>query len=193
MPHPSNLTFYLPLVLLLFAVVIGGVVLLLKADGSFFERIRCVVRQLARRWQWGIGVLVGLCAYPYWYEWRVAEAARRVAGADAEEIADAAAAMAAKMVDPEQFYSKLFVATTLFAYHNLCVWGTLVLVYGVIGSWAKGAYVQEQPDKGLPAVPDFKHTFLGLSGPVRMAVMLGFIFVESQMIAHAVDSAFKMQ
>jgi len=105
----------------------------------------------------------------------VREAAHQAASADQ---AQAAAAEAAKVVDPALVYSKFSIAIGVFCLINLLAWCALNMVLPVLADWAKGRYSTGPGAAavGLDApVVGFKRTFLSLSAEGRILVyFLGF-------------------
>lgn len=156
----------------------------------------CAIKRFFRRWSWAWLLLLGLVWYPVQFYLQVRHAAQQAGSADAFE---AASATAAKMVDPDQLYSKLSIAAGLFCFINLCAWGALCMVVSVLPNWAKGEYSQpgepnsQLTEDGLPVVPDFKHSFLLLNAWKRLLMYFLFFALEIYAAQSALEHAFRIQ
>lgn len=129
------------------------------APSSAF-RLWCTLRQLLRRWSWFLLFAAGLCLYPVQIYWQVRYAAQQVASTDQ---ATAAAAEAAKVVDPALVFSKFSIAIGVFCLVNLLAWCALNMVLPVLADWAKGRYgtLEHAQAVGLEnPVVGFKRSFL---------------------------------
>ena len=163
------------------------------AAGRLWTRLWCGVRQLLRRWNWAYLFLLGLLAYPTQIYWQARRAAEGLAG---EDRVAALAKSLAKVVDPDQVYSKMSLAVGVFCLINFLGWAALNLAIDVITNWAKGDYADAERAAavGLAApVVGFKRTFLGLEPLPRIVVYFLFFALEIYAASAAVEHAFKIQ
>lgn len=157
-----------------------------------FTQLLCWLRRLVRRGSWYFLFPVVVLAYPYFYNFLIYLELR---GIRSQDVADAAAAAAAKMVDPVQFYSKSLVAISNFCLINALGWAAL-LVVPVLVDWATGYYNKPENIEAVGLqypVMGFKRTFLSLSGAWRIGFYILVWAIELGIAAHSVDSAFRMQ
>lgn len=153
----------------------------------------CTARQLLRRWSWFLLFAAGLSLYRVQIYYQVRHAAAEAASADQ---ATAAAAEAAKIVDPALVYSKMSIAVGVFCLINLLAWCALNMVLPVLADWAKGRYAtQGNADAvGLEApVVGFKRTFLQQAGLDRIKLYFWGFALQLFAAGLGVYAAFQIQ
>lgn len=101
-----DLLFWIPLSLL---ILIALFLLLRGTQGELLTKFACFAQQVLRRWSWFYLFVGGLLLYPLQVSWQLHEAARGLL--TAQDKLDAAAQVLAKVVDPQQVYSKNFNST----------------------------------------------------------------------------------
>ncbi len=149
-----------------------------------FQRLR----QLLRRFSWLLLFVPGLALYPL-LQRAIVRAA--LDGGNTADVAQQAAAEAAKMVDWVQVYSKFSLAVGVFCLLHLLAWGALNLATPVLPDWATGRYKTPQAD--YPVAPGFKGTFLRLSDAQRLAFYFIGFGLELLAAWGSIDAAFKIQ
>jgi len=156
-------------------------------------RLTCFLRQAARRWTWGYLFIAGLLLYPVQIAW---QAHRAAAGLLGDERLTAQAAALAKVVDPDQVYSKMSLAVGVFCLVNLLGWAALNLAFDVLTNWAKGGYGDAEAAARVGManpVVGFKRSFLGLEPLPRLVVYFLFFALEIYAATAAVEHAFRIQ
>jgi hypothetical protein len=187
----TRLTIFL---LILSSALLGALVwqLVGRTAAPAGGRLLCWVRRLVRRGSWYYLFPLVVLAYPYFYNFLIY---LEIRGLRSQDVVDAAAAAAAKMVDPVQFYSKSLVAVSNFCLINALGWASL-LVVTVLVDWATGHYSKPENYQAVgldKPVFGFKRTFLSLEGVWRIGFYILVWAIELGIAAHSVESAFRMQ